>query len=120
MLLWGEPCQARPQQRDKERDMKWASTQRGIAATKRAALGRSTSAATTVTLTRHHVNTRALVSRLTRLVLDDHGQDLVEYGLLMLLIAVAVMSTVEAFGGFVDTSVWGPAESLAVRLAALF
>lgn len=58
--------------------------------------------------------------RLRRLVVDDHGQDLVEYGLLMLVIAVAAITSVQTLGSFVNTSLWGPAETLAVRLAGLF
>ena len=55
-----------------------------------------------------------------RLVRHDEGQDLTEYGLLMLLIAVVAISSVKALGDFTVTNVWEPAETLAIRLAGLF
>ena len=58
--------------------------------------------------------------KLRRLVRHDDGQDLTEYGLLMLLIAVVAMSSVKAFGDFTVANVWTPAETLAARLAGLF
>jgi Flp pilus assembly pilin Flp len=41
-----------------------------------------------------------------RLVLSDDGQDLVEYGLVMLLIAVAAMTAVKTLGQTIDTLFW--------------
>jgi Flp pilus assembly pilin Flp len=58
--------------------------------------------------------------KLRRLVRHDDGQDLTEYGLLMLLIAVVAISSVKALGDFTVANVWTPAETLATRLADLF
>jgi Flp pilus assembly pilin Flp len=60
------------------------------------------------------------LSTLRRLVRHDDGQDLTEYGLLMLLVAVVAISSVKAFGDVTIANVWTPAETLAARLADLF
>lgn len=41
-----------------------------------------------------------------RLVVDDEGQDLLEYGLLAVLIAVVVMAGVTAVGQKIQTVFW--------------
>jgi Flp pilus assembly pilin Flp len=42
------------------------------------------------------------------LIRDDHGQDLIEYGLLVVLIAVAALVAVGALGTSVSTIMWAP------------
>jgi Flp pilus assembly pilin Flp len=42
------------------------------------------------------------------LVRDEHGQDLIEYGLLVVLIAVAALLAVGVFGTTVSATLWGP------------
>jgi Flp pilus assembly pilin Flp len=41
-----------------------------------------------------------------RLVIDDDGQDLLEYGLLAVLIAVVVMAGVTTVGQTIHTAFW--------------
>jgi Flp pilus assembly pilin Flp len=48
-----------------------------------------------------------------RLVRDETGQDLVEYGLLMMLIAVGAMVAVSTLGDTVNTLFW---ESIAANI----
>ena len=48
----------------------------------------------------------AAVRKLRRLVLHDSGQDLIEYGLLMLLIAVAAIGGVTVLGNTINTVFW--------------
>jgi Flp pilus assembly pilin Flp len=48
-----------------------------------------------------------------RLVRDEAGQDLVEYGLLMMLIAVGAMVAVSTLGDTVNTLFW---ESIAQNI----
>ena len=50
---------------------------------------------------------RFVLSRLrTRWWLPDHGQDLIEYGILMALIAVFAMAAVTAVGAQIDAVLW--------------
>ena len=50
---------------------------------------------------------RAFVA-LTRFVHKDEGQDLLEYGFLMALIAVAALVAVTGVGDVIDNLWWGP------------
>lgn len=43
---------------------------------------------------------------LRRIVLQDSGQDLLEYGLLMALIAVTAITGVKAVGGIINNVFW--------------
>ena len=47
-----------------------------------------------------------VLARLERLVIDDDGQDLLEYGLLAVLIAVVVMTGVTAVGQTIVSVFW--------------
>ena len=47
-----------------------------------------------------------VLARLERLVVDDDGQDLLEYGLLAVLIAVVVMTGVTAVGHTIVSVFW--------------
>lgn len=47
-----------------------------------------------------------VLARLERLVVDDDGQDLLEYGLLAVLIAVVVMTGVTAVGQTIVSVFW--------------
>lgn len=47
-----------------------------------------------------------VLARLERLVVDDDGQDLLEYGLLAVLIAVVVMTGVTAVGQAIVSVFW--------------
>ena len=44
--------------------------------------------------------------KLRRLVLHDSGQDLIEYGLLMLLIVIVAMTGVTALGSAINSVFW--------------
>jgi len=46
-----------------------------------------------------------MLCRLRRL---EHGQDLLEYGLLMALIAIVVMAAVSTLGTTLNSVFWGP------------
>jgi pilus assembly protein Flp/PilA len=48
----------------------------------------------------------SLVTRLTRLLLKDDGQDLIEYGLLAALIALAAIVGVTALGNTISSVFW--------------
>ena len=48
----------------------------------------------------------AVIRKLRRLVLHDSGQDLIEYGLLMFLIAIVAMTSVTALGSTIKTVFW--------------
>ena len=50
---------------------------------------------------------RALVA-ITRLVHRDEGQDLIEYGVVMALIAIAAIVAVGGVGDVMNTLWWGP------------
>ena len=50
---------------------------------------------------------RAFVA-MTRLVYRDEGQDLLEYGFVMALIAIAAILAVSGVGDVIDTLWWGP------------
>jgi Flp pilus assembly pilin Flp len=43
-----------------------------------------------------------------RLVARDHGQDLLEYGLLVSLIALVAMAAVASLGGTINSVLWQP------------
>ncbi len=43
-----------------------------------------------------------------RLVREDRGQDLLEYGLLVMLIAIAAMVAVGTLGNVVSSRLWAP------------
>jgi len=45
----------------------------------------------------------AAVAQITR---DDHGQDLIEYGLLMALIAIVAIAGVTSLGNQINTLLW--------------
>jgi Flp pilus assembly pilin Flp len=47
-----------------------------------------------------------VLARLERLVVEDDGQDLLEYGLLAVLIAVVVMTGVTAVGQAIVSVFW--------------
>jgi Flp pilus assembly pilin Flp len=49
-----------------------------------------------------------LVAIARRLFREDDAQDLLEYGLLAVLIAVVVMSTVSTLGNTIDNVFWTP------------
>ena len=51
-----------------------------------------------------------VLNAVEHLVRDDHGQDLVEYGLLVTLIAVAAIVAVGLFGTNAST-LWSPIET---------
>lgn len=48
----------------------------------------------------------AVVALVHRLIQQDEGQDLIEYGLLVVLIAVVAVLTVTAVGNTVNTVFW--------------
>ena len=50
----------------------------------------------------------SVVSTLRTLFVSDTGQDLIEYGLLMLLVAVVAVSSVKTLGDFLNTALWDP------------
>jgi Flp pilus assembly pilin Flp len=50
---------------------------------------------------------RAFIA-LTRLVHKDEGQDLLEYGFVMALIAIAALVAVTGVGDVIDNLWWGP------------
>jgi Flp pilus assembly pilin Flp len=51
----------------------------------------------------------AVVAALVRrLVVRDDGQDLLEYGLLVVLIAVVALAAVSSLGGTINTVLWQP------------
>jgi Flp pilus assembly pilin Flp len=54
----------------------------------------------------HDMAWLAAVRKLRRLVLHDSGQDLIEYGLLMLLIAIIAIGGVTAVGNTINTVFW--------------
>ena len=47
-----------------------------------------------------------VIRKLRRLVLHDSGQDLMEYGLLMFLIAIVAMAAVTAVGTTINSVFW--------------
>lgn len=47
-----------------------------------------------------------VIQRLRRLVLHDSGQDLIEYGLLMFLIAIVALTSVTALGSAINSVFW--------------
>lgn len=49
---------------------------------------------------------KAVIRKLGRLVLHDGGQDLIEYGLLMLLITIMAMTGVTALGTAINSVFW--------------
>jgi Flp pilus assembly pilin Flp len=49
-----------------------------------------------------------LKSAITRLARDDRGQDLLEYGLLVTLIAIGAMLAVGSVGDTIAQMWWGP------------
>ena len=48
------------------------------------------------------------VATLTRLVQTEEGQDLLEYGFVMALIAIAALVAVGSVGDVMNTIWWGP------------
>ena len=48
-----------------------------------------------------------VVVAVRRLAVDDEGQDLIEYGLLAVLIAVVAISGVTTLGNTINTVFWG-------------
>ena len=49
-----------------------------------------------------------VIAFITSLAREDEGQDLLEYGLLMALIAVAAVLTVTGLGNTITTFFWAP------------
>jgi pilus assembly protein Flp/PilA len=49
-----------------------------------------------------------LLDAVRRLIDDEDGQDLLEYGLLAVLIAVVVVSTLGTLGNTINTVFWQP------------
>jgi pilus assembly protein Flp/PilA len=49
-----------------------------------------------------------LLDAVRRLIADEDGQDLLEYGLLAVLIAVVVVSTLGTLGNTINTVFWQP------------
>jgi Flp pilus assembly pilin Flp len=52
------------------------------------------------------MNWQSVVQTLRSRIPRDDGQDLMEYGLLMMLIAVAALVAVKGFGDTVNTVLW--------------
>ena len=52
------------------------------------------------------MNWQSVVQTLRSRIPRDHGQDLMEYGLLMALIAVAALVAVKGLGDTVNTVLW--------------
>lgn len=52
------------------------------------------------------MNWQSIVQTLRSLIRRDHGQDLMEYGLLMALIAVVAIAAVKNLGDTVNTVLW--------------
>ena len=52
------------------------------------------------------MNCEAVIRKLRRLVLHDGGQDLMEYGLLMCLIAIVAISAVSTIGQTINSVFW--------------
>lgn len=52
------------------------------------------------------MNWQSVVQTLRSRIPPDHGQDLMEYGLLMALIAVAALVAVKGLGDTVNTVLW--------------
>lgn len=52
------------------------------------------------------MNWRLVVPRLRSRIPRDHGQDLLEYGLLMALIAVVAIAGVTTLGTTITTALW--------------
>jgi Flp pilus assembly pilin Flp len=52
------------------------------------------------------VTWRSVLRTLAGKVLDDRGQDLLEYGLLMSLIVIVAMAAVKTLGDTVKTVLW--------------
>ncbi len=50
----------------------------------------------------------AVVAVVTRLVVGDDGQDLMEYGLLIVLIAIVALAAVTTLGNTINTVLWQP------------
>ena len=50
----------------------------------------------------------AVVAVVTRLVVHDDGQDLMEYGLLIVLIAIVALAAVTTLGNTINTVLWQP------------
>ena len=48
----------------------------------------------------------ALVTVVSRLVVRDDGQDLMEYGLLIVLIAIVALAAVATLGNTINTVLW--------------
>ena len=49
---------------------------------------------------------RRVLRLLSRLARREEGQDLLEYGLLMVLIAVAALAALNSVGTFINTVLW--------------
>jgi Flp pilus assembly pilin Flp len=60
------------------------------------------------------MNGQRAIRRARRLIVEDSGQDLTEYGLLMFLIAIVAMMAVSEVGATVRTVFW---EFIAGRVA---
>jgi len=52
------------------------------------------------------MTSKAVIQKMRRLVLHDSGQDLMEYALLMVLIAIVAMSAVTAVGSTINSVFW--------------
>jgi Flp pilus assembly pilin Flp len=52
-----------------------------------------------------------MVALVNRLIVTDDGQDLLEYGLLAVLIAIFAMAALTQLGGTVNTILWQPIAS---------
>jgi Flp pilus assembly pilin Flp len=50
----------------------------------------------------------AVAALVKRLVVRDDGQDLLEYGLLVVLVAIVALAAVSSLGGTVNTILWQP------------
>ena len=53
----------------------------------------------------------SLLAAIDRLVRNDAGQDLLEYGLVAVLIAIAAVIAVKSVGDTINTLWWGPIAS---------
>jgi len=53
----------------------------------------------------------SLLAAIERLVRNDAGQDLLEYGLVAVLIAIAAVIAVKSVGDTINTLWWGPIAS---------
>ena len=55
--------------------------------------------------------TAVIAALLKRLVVREDGQDLLEYGLLITLIALVAMAAVSSLGNTINTVLWQPIAS---------